>query len=135
MHGVAEAAEGLLYEFAAADNEAAASWGPLRSCALRVWRVLDVMGRVLVLAALFSASPGGAATLVAAEAWSLLLVARAALGPLTTWSVSSFALLAGLPSSVDTELKSCIRCACRIVLLGFEIRSAQGQMCIEAIAD
>ena len=49
MHGVAEAAEGLLYEFAAEDNEAAASWGPLRSSALRVWRVLDVMGRVLVL--------------------------------------------------------------------------------------
>ena len=78
------------------------------------------MGRVLVLAALFSASPGGAATLVAAEVWSLLLIARAALGPLTTWSVSSFALLAGHPGSVDTEFKFCIGFACRIVLLGFE---------------
>ena len=105
MHGVAEAAEGLLYEFAAEDNEAAASWGALRSCVLRVWRVLDVMGRVLVLAALFSASRGGAATLVAAEVWSLLLVTRAAFGPLTTWSVSSFALLAGLHGSVDTEFE------------------------------
>ena len=90
------------------------------------------MGRVLVLAALFSAAPGGAATLVAAEVLSLLLVARNALGPLTTWSVSSFALLAGLPGSVDTEFKFCIGCACRIVPLGCEIRSTTGQMCIEA---
>ena len=65
--------------------------------------MLDVIGRVLLLAALFSASPGGAAALVAAEVWSLLLVAWAAFGPLNTWSVSSFALLAGLPGSVDTE--------------------------------
>ena len=114
---MAEAVEVLLYEFAAEPEAAAASWGTLRSCALRAWRTLDVMGRVLVLAALFSASPGGAATLVAAEAWSLLLVARAALGPLTTWSVSSFALLAGLPGSVDTEFQFCIGCACQIALL------------------
>ena len=132
---MAEAAEGLFYEFAAESDAAAASWGALRSCALRVWRVLDVMGRVLVLAALFSASPGGAAALVAAEVCSLLLVARAAFGPLTTWSVTSFALLAGLPGSVDTELKSFIGWACRIVSLGFEIRSTRGQMCIEAIVE
>ena len=67
MHGVAEAAEGLLYEFAADSDAAAASWGALRSCALRVWRVLDVMGRVLVLAALFSASRGGDAAALVTE--------------------------------------------------------------------
>ncbi len=101
---MAEAAEGLLYEFAAESGAAAASWGALRSCALRAWRALDVMGRVLVLAALFSASQGGAAAvLVAVEVCSLLLVARVGMGPLSTLPPSSFALIAGLPGSVDTE--------------------------------
>ena len=65
---MAEAAEGLLYEFAAEDDKAAASWGALRSCALRAWRALDVMGRVLVLAALFSSAvQGGAAAALVTE--------------------------------------------------------------------
>ena len=113
---MAEAVEVLLYEFAAEPEAAAASWGTLRSCALRAWRTLDVMGRVLVLAALFSASRGGAAAvLVAVEVCSLLLVARVGMGPLHTLPASSFALIVGLPGSVDTELKSCIACACRII--------------------
>ena len=65
---MAEAAEGLLYEFAAESGAAAASWGALRSCALRAWRALDVMGRVLVLAALFASRGGVAAALVTESA-------------------------------------------------------------------
>ena len=119
---MAEAVEVLLYEFAAEPEAAAASWGTLRSCALRAWRTLDVMGRVLVLAALFSSQfpasrAGVAAALVAMDVCSLLVVARAALGPLHILPPSSFALIAGLPRApaIYWATVPCITRACRRV--------------------